>query len=151
MVKMLDDKYPDHIGWLLWRVSQDWNQEFVERMQAAGHGWFTAARSTLIGHVAPKGTKQGLLVERLGISKQAVQQLIDGLEADGILERAADPGDRRGRIVRLTDTGRAAMKDANRIKLEIESGYRTVMGDAEFARLSELLGKLRQSRRNPVA
>ena len=148
---MLDDKYPDHIGWLLWRASQDWNQEFVDRMQAAGHGWFTAARSTLMGQVAPKGTKQGLLVDRIGSSKQAVQQLIDGLEADGILERIADVADKRGRIVRLTDKGRAAMKDANRIKLEIEAGYRARMGEDEFTQLSELLGKLRRSRGNPVA
>jgi len=148
---MLDDKYPDHIGWLLWRANQDWNLEFVDRMQAAGHGWFTAARSMVMGQVAPKGTKQGLLVDRLGISKQAVQQLIDGLEEDGILERVADPDDKRGRIVRLTEKGRAAMKDANRIKLEIEAGYRARIGDDEFARLSELLGKLRQSRGNPVA
>jgi DNA-binding MarR family transcriptional regulator len=148
---MLDDKYPDHIGWLLWRASQDWNAEFVERMQTAGHSWFTAARSTLMGHIALKGTKQGLLVDRIGISKQAVQQLIDGLEADGILERVADPDDKRGRIVRLTDAGRAAMKDANRIKLEIEAGYRARIGDDEFARLSELLGKLRRSGGNPVA
>lgn len=148
---MLDNNYPDHIGWLLWRASQDWNLELVERMQAAGHSWFTAARSGLMGQIAPKGTKQGLLVERLGISKQAVQQLVDGLEADGILERVSDPTDGRGRIVRLSEAGRAAMKDANRIKLEIESGYRARIGDDEFARLSELLGKLGQSRRNPVA
>ncbi|HSX75631.1 MAG TPA: MarR family transcriptional regulator, partial [Shinella sp.] len=90
-------------------------------------------------------------VERLAISKQAVQQLIDGLEEDGILERIADPDDRRGRIVRLTNKGRAAMKDANRIKIEIESGYRARMGDADFARLSELLGKLRPGRGKPVA
>lgn len=148
---MLDDKYPDHIGWLLWRASHDWNLEFVDRMQAAGHSWFTAARSTLMGHVAPKGTKQGLLVERVGTSKQAVQQLLDGLEADGILERIADPDDKRGRIVRLTDKGKAAMTDATGIKLEIESGYRARIGDDEFAQLSQLLGKLRQSRGNPVA
>ena len=43
------------------------------------------------------------------------------------------------------------MKDANRIKLEIESGYRARIGDDEFAQLSRLLGKLRQSRGNPVA
>jgi len=148
---MLDGKSPDHIGWLLWQASQAWSLEFVDRMQAAGHGWFTAARSGLVGSIAPRGTKQGLLVDRLGISKQAVQQLIDGLETDGILERLADPDDKRGRIVRLTQKGRAAMKDANRIKLDIEAGYRADLGDHEFARLSELLGKLRQSRGNPVA
>lgn len=148
---MLDDNYPDHIGWLLWRASQDWNVEFVERMQAVGHGWFTAARSGLMGQIAPRGTKQGLLVERLGISKQAVQQLVDGLEADGILERVGDPTDGRGRVVRLSEAGWTAMKDANRIKIEIESGYRARLGDDDFVRLGELLGKLRESRRNPVA
>lgn len=148
---MLDDKFPDHIGWLLWQANHDWSLEFVDRMQAAGHRWFTSARSALMGNIARKGTKQGLLVDRLGISKQAVQQLIDGLVEDGILERVADPDDRRGRIVRLTDGGRAAMRDANHIKLEIEAGYRARIGDEEFARLSQLLGKLRQSRGNPVA
>ncbi|CAN7580307.1 MarR family winged helix-turn-helix transcriptional regulator [Rhizobium sp. LjRoot254] len=139
---MLDDKFPDHIGWRLWQASNEWNLEFVARMQAAGHGWFTAARSSLIGHIAPKGTKQGSLVDRIGISKQAIQQLVDGLEDDGILERVPDADDKRSRIVRLTEAGRAAMKDANRIKIEIESGYRERIGSDEFALLSELLGKL---------
>ena len=111
---MIDDIDPDHIGWLLFQANQDWTLEFVDRMQAAGHGWFTGARSTLMGHIAPRGTKQGLLVDRIGISKQAVQ-------------------------------------DANRIKRELEATYRLAMGEADFARLTELLGKLRLSRRNPVA
>jgi DNA-binding MarR family transcriptional regulator len=140
---VLDDKFPDHIGWLLWQASDRWHRDFVARMQAAGHAWFTEARSTLIGSIAPKGTKQALLVERLAISKQAVQQLIDGLEADGILERHADPDDKRGRIVALTATGKAAMRDANRIKMEIEAEYRSHIGAEAFAALSDLLRKLR--------
>lgn len=140
---MLDDKFPDHIGWLLWQASDRWHRDFVARMQAAGHGWFTEARSMLIGSIAPRGSKQALLVERLSISKQAVQQLIDGLEADGILERRADPGDRRSRIVQLTATGKAAMGDANRIKAEIEAEYRSRIGSDAFAELGSLLRKLR--------
>lgn len=142
---MLDDKFPGHIGWLLWEASDRWHGDFVARMQAAGHGWFTEARSTLIGSIAPKGTKQALLVERLAISKQAVQQLIDGLEADGILERRADPDDKRGRIVALTAIGKAAMRDANRIKTEIETEYRSRIGNDAFAALGDLLRKLRDS------
>ena len=148
---MLDDNFPDHIGWLLWRASQNWNLEFVQQMQQAGHAWFTGARSTVMAHIAPRGTKQAVLVERLGISKQAVQQLVDGLEADGILIRGPDDEDRRGRIVRLTEAGRAAIADANRIKLEIEARYRAGLGEEAFATLAELLGKLPQSRRTPVA
>jgi DNA-binding MarR family transcriptional regulator len=148
---MLDHKFPDHIGWLLWRASQDWTLDFVARMQGAGHLWFTTARSALVGQIAPRGTKQALLVDRLGTTKQAVQQLIDGLEAEGIVERIADPDDRRGRIVRLSETGRAAMLDADRIKLAIEAEYRSAMAEGELEQLADLLGKLRRSRRNPVA
>jgi DNA-binding MarR family transcriptional regulator len=142
---MLDLIFPDHIGWLLWQASQSWHRDFVSAMQQSGHPWFTEARSTLLGNIAPKGTRQGLLVEKLGISKQAVQQLLDGLELDGILERVADPLDKRGRIVRLTDKGRVAMSDANQIKLAIENDYRTLLGDAQFTMLADILRKLQRS------
>lgn len=144
LVKMLDDKFPDHIGWLLWQANNRWHRDFVTRMQIAGHSWFTEARSTLIGNIAPKGVKQVRLVERLGISKQAVQQLLDGLEADGITERIADPDDKRGRVVRLTEKGKLAMRDANRIKGEIEDAYSHRIGKERFAVLTELLGALNE-------
>jgi DNA-binding MarR family transcriptional regulator len=50
----------------------------------------------------------GALAERLGCVKSNVTQLIDRLEADGIVRRAADPDDRRSILVELTDCGRAA-------------------------------------------
>lgn len=140
---MLDDIYHDHIGWELWQASERWHRDFVARMQAAGHAWFTEARSSLIGNIAPKGTKQAALVERLSISKQAVQQLLDGLEGDGIVERLADPTDKRGRIIRLTPAGRAAMEDARLIKSRIEDEYRQRIGVEAFDMLGNLLRKLR--------
>ena len=54
-------------------------------------------------------------------------------------------------VARIQEAGGAAMQDANRIKRELEATYRLAMGEADFARLTELLGKLRLSRRNPVA
>lgn len=142
---MLDDKFPDHIGWRLWRASQDWQRSFVACMQAAGHGWFTEARAGLLGHVAPSGTAQNRLVERMAISKQAVQQLVDGLVAEEIIERIADPADGRGRIVRLTERGRSAMADANRIKNEIEAAHIQKMGRRDFDHLLRLLDQLQKS------
>ncbi len=104
-------------------------------MREAGHDWFADARANLLGHVAPGGTPQGRLIERMGISKQAVQQLIDGLVAEGILERVSDPGDNRARIVRHTERGRAAMADADAIKKRIEARYREELGADAFDRL----------------
>ena len=45
MVNSLDEKIvdsgPDHVGIRLWQVYEAWKREFVERMNLAGHGWFS--------------------------------------------------------------------------------------------------------------
>ena len=85
MVKVLDENpgdLIDHVGWRLWLATRNWQKEFVAGMREAGHDWFTDARATLLAYVARNGTPQSRIIERMGISKQAVQQLIDGLEAD---------------------------------------------------------------------
>jgi len=145
MVKVIDEKadgWPDHIGWRLWQASRRWQAEFTAAMQAAGHGWFTEARAELLGHVGRKGMKQSNLVERLGVTKQAVQQLLDGLEAEGVLFREPDPCDGRSRIVRYTEKGLAAMRDGNHIKAAIDARYRSRLGDARFGELMRALADL---------
>src|SRR5438093_9057949 len=50
----------------------------------------------------------GQLAERLACVKSNVTQLVDRLEADGLVSRAADANDRRSRLAVLTDAGRRA-------------------------------------------
>jgi DNA-binding MarR family transcriptional regulator len=142
LVKRLDENSGDlidHIGWRLWQASRGWHKEFVDAMREAGHEWFTDARATLLAHIAPHGTPQSRIIERMGISKQAVQQLIDGLEAEDILQRLPDPNDRRGRIVRHTEKGQAALRDADAIKRRIEVGYCKQLGKERFEALRNAL------------
>jgi len=145
MVKELDEKtdaLPDHVGWRLWQVSRAWQAEFAAAMRAAGHGWFTEARAGLLGHIPRGGTRQSALIDRSAISKQAVQQLLDGLEADGVLERLPDPMDGRGKLVRYTRKGLDALRDGDRIKLQIEQGYIARLGQQRFAALMDALRSL---------
>ena len=145
MVKELDEKaetLPDHVGWRLWQVSRAWQAEFAAAMRTAGHGWFTEARAGLLGHIPRSGTRQSALIERSAISKQAVQQLLDGLEADGVLERLPDPMDGRGKLVRYTGKGLDALRDGDRIKLQIEQGYIARLGQQRFAALMDALRSL---------
>ena len=90
MVKPLDEIMPpllDHAGWRLWRVSRQWKACFDAGMRARGYPWFGEARSNVIGYLERSGLPQSELVKRMGLSKQAVQQLVDELVADGIVER----------------------------------------------------------------
>jgi DNA-binding MarR family transcriptional regulator len=146
MVKHLDEKLPDHIGWRLWQASRAWQAEFAAAMRAAGHGWFTEARAGLLGNIPRGGMRQAALIDRSAISKQAVQQLLDGLEADGVVERLPDPRDRRGKLVRYTSKGLDALRDGDRIKLEIEQGYVARLGSQRFAALMDALRALDASR-----
>jgi DNA-binding MarR family transcriptional regulator/catechol 2,3-dioxygenase-like lactoylglutathione lyase family enzyme len=50
----------------------------------------------------------------LGVTKQAVSQLIDVLVSRGYLERGADPGDRRRIALELTSTGREVVEAIRR-------------------------------------
>src|SRR2546425_10329457 len=47
----------------------------------------------------------GQLAERLACVKSNVTQLVDRLEADGLVTRAAEPGDRRSRLAGVHEAG----------------------------------------------
>ncbi len=132
----------DHIGWALTRAARAWKAAFVAAMVARGHLWFGEARGNLVHLIGPAGVKQQALVLRSGLSKQAVQQLLDELEQDGITNREVDPEDARGRRVVFTPKGKAALKDAQQIKLLIEADYKKLIGSDGLRQLKSALDKI---------
>ena len=99
LVKKLDENdWPealDHVGWRLWQATQRWKRELDDGLVAMGYPWAAEARANVIMHVGRSGIRQSELVRRMELSKQAVQQLLDELVADGIIERKLDPGTAR--------------------------------------------------------
>ena len=138
-----DPELLDHIGWALWQAAQTWKRRFSAEMVALGYSWYGEARAAVLAHLDRDGTRQAELTARMGLSKQAVQQLVDGLVADGVVERVADPADGRGRVVRYTAAGLDALRDANRVKQSIEDDYRRTLGAARFRALRDALALLR--------
>ena len=142
MVKKIDDFRIDHIGWRLWDAATVWKEKFAAEMVAMGHDWYLEARSSVIPYVKTAGTRQAEIVERMGLSKQAVQQLIVDLERSGILQRDPDPNDGRGKIVRFTEKGLAAQRDSQEAKIKVEAEFKAVLGAEEFDRLEDALRKI---------
>jgi DNA-binding MarR family transcriptional regulator len=64
------------------------------------------------------------LAARMGISKQAVGQLVDELEQMGAVERVADPSDGRAKLIRFSTKRGSSLLDglAHLQKLERELG-----------------------------
>ena len=144
MVKRLDEQraLDEHIGLDLWRAAMAWRDRLHRTMVEKGHAWYGDARSTIAAHLDPRGMTQSELVRRMGMTKQGVQQLLDGLEADGIVFREPDPEDGRGRRVRYTERGLLAVKDAKTVKRAIEREYRAILGEAAFEALRASLRAL---------
>lgn len=145
MVKLPDERPEfllDHVGWRLWQANRAWQAKFAAEMRAAGHGWFTEARAALLGNLSRKGTRQSALIEKMAVTKQAVQQLLDGLEGEGVIVRAADPEDGRGKLVRYTEKGLAALRDGDRVKRAIERDWVARIGAERFDALMSALRSL---------
>jgi DNA-binding MarR family transcriptional regulator len=139
---MVDEKFPeliDHLGWRLWRAARLWKAEFDSRMAERGLSWYSEARASLMAQIGDGGIRQVLLVRRMGLTKQAVQQIIDELVTEGIVLRQPDPADSRGRIIVLTAKGIAAARAANEVKQAIDAAQRLKLGDKRFEALMETL------------
>lgn len=146
MVKKLDEKvWPevlDHVGVRLWQAAQRWKSELDAGLVATGYGWAAEARGNVIMHIGRTGIRQSELVRRMGLSKQAVQQLLDELARDGVIAREPDPDDRRGKRIVFTAAGRKLLAEANVVKRRIEDDYRAVLGDRRFDALMDVLKQL---------
>ena len=80
-----------------------------------------------------------MLPARMGVTKQAVQQFVDELVGDGILERRANPADRRSNIIGFTRKGQKVLADANVVKIAIQKRYQARLGKDRFASLLQCL------------
>lgn len=58
------------------------------------------------------------LAERLGVSQPGMTQLVDRLVAEGSAERIPDPTDRRATLVRITEHGRALLRQRHEHRVE---------------------------------
>jgi DNA-binding MarR family transcriptional regulator len=85
----------------------------------------------------------GQLADRLACVKSNVTQLVDRLEADGLVSRTSDPNDRRSKLAVLTDAGRKAYEKGSAIQQQAERELFGALTTDESATLHELLEKLK--------
>jgi DNA-binding MarR family transcriptional regulator len=70
-------------------------------------------------------------------STGGMTQILDRLEREGLVERSADPGDRRKVIVGLTKKGLSLTKRANKVYVERKSDLLAGLSADEFDRVDD--------------
>ena len=91
----------------------------------------------------------GQLADRLACVKSNVTQLVDRLEADGLVTREPDPNDRRSRLAVITDAGRQAHEKGAGIHRDAERQLFGALTDDDAARLADIFEKLDRARLTP--
>jgi DNA-binding MarR family transcriptional regulator len=133
------------IGALLRVPAQAIQRRIITELNAAGFEELRVPHMAVLQFPGPDGVRPGLLAERAGMSKQAMNQLLRSLEGLGYLVRSDAPDEGRARVVRFTRRGRAAYKKIHDILREIEREWRAVLGPRRFAELKRLLLRVWES------
>ena len=127
------------IGALLRVPAQAIHRRIINELNAAGFEELRVPHMAVLQFPGPDGVRPGVLAERAGMSKQAMNQLLRSLERLGYLARSDAPDERRARIVHLTKRGRAAYAKIYEILRDIEREWSTELGVNRFTELKELL------------
>jgi DNA-binding MarR family transcriptional regulator len=102
----------------------------AERPVLAAHGVSMWGYTVLVALDVAAMRTQSALAEAIGADKTRIIAVLDELQRSGLIERVADPEDRRARLLAITEEGRI-VKDA--LQAEIQRGEERWLGTMSAA------------------
>ena len=125
------DDYPDHLFRWADAVGRRLNHEMRElappHLTALG-----GRRSRLLQMIPGDGMRVTDLARRAAVTKQAIGQLVDTLEAQGLVSSGPSEGDRRVRWVRRTAAGDRAVEETLALIEAAEHRLRAQVGARRY-------------------
>ncbi|HTH69343.1 MarR family winged helix-turn-helix transcriptional regulator [Rhodanobacter soli] len=110
----MDDKttWNETLTWILMPVGRLWCRAVGKAFESLGVSLSAGAPILAVAEIGD-GVRQNVVADAIGVDNAALVRSLDKLEAVGLLERRADPVDRRARTLHLTREGRALAKKLN--------------------------------------
>jgi DNA-binding MarR family transcriptional regulator len=145
----MDANFPTRplIGLLLRLVYQHYAQDIDAALHEAGFDDIRPAHANVFPFVPPEGITVSELAELARVRKQTMAQAVGQLERMGYVERRANPGDRRSRLVFLTERGQSVRPITHAAAERVEERWAELTSPEELeamrASLLHLLAELR--------
>jgi DNA-binding MarR family transcriptional regulator len=133
---------PENLAILLREPLRAMNAELIDRLAAQGHAEVRLPHGNVLQYLDDDGTRVSVLAERAALTKQAMAQLVEHLEAHGYVERVADPRDGRAKLVRATARGREVYAIVRDFVADLDARLERELGPAKVRRLRALLDEL---------
>ena len=128
-----------YVGAML-RVVWQWvRDQLYAGVVAAGFDDLNAAHVGLWRYPGLEEVRPSQLADRVGITKQSVNDLLGHLEAHGYLLRVPDSADGRARVIRLTSKGRRLEETIYAASGAAQLRIAEILGPRRFAQLHRSL------------
>jgi DNA-binding MarR family transcriptional regulator len=117
------------------------NERGVDHLRThMGADTLRTVHTNLFPHIDMEGTRLTELARRVGISKQAVGQLVDELEEMGTVERVPDPDDGRAKLIRFRrEGGQPVLLRGLAVLAELEKQMEEEIGARQMKQLHRAL------------
>lgn len=117
-----------------------WMDESLQAsLEAAGWERLNRTRSMIMLSITVGINRPAQLARNLGVSRQAIHQLLQGLKEEGLLELVPDPNDKRAKVVRFSAGSEGIREAAQATILAIEQELMSRIGKQAFANLKKAL------------
>ncbi|MDH2429857.1 MarR family transcriptional regulator [Sphaerisporangium sp. TRM90804] len=133
---------------VVWRMLQRAQAQITRGLETdllSGHDLAPAAYDVLqtLAGSPDRRLRMNDLADRVLLSRSGLTRLIDRLQREGLVERAACPSDARGLFAVLTDSGENRLSEATPTYLRaIQREFLDVLGEEELRQCAAMLAKL---------
>ena len=126
-----------NLGFLLKDLGRLYTKRFEER--ATGLELTLVQCKALVYLTKNEGISQKRLAELIDVDPMSLVRILDRMEADGWVERRADPGDRRASSLRVTEKSKPVLDQIWSIAAELRAEALHGLSAAECNQLVDLL------------
>ncbi|MDX3905328.1 MAG: winged helix DNA-binding protein [Pigmentiphaga sp.] len=128
-------------GRILSNALRRFEDRVLELLAQAGYPETRLTHVNLTRHLDLEGTRMSELARRASMTNAAMTELIDQCVQLGLVQRQADPADRRARVVSFTDHGRAWLDAFGVAVRQAEEELVAILGPTHATPLLEGLGR----------
>ncbi len=138
-----DSDLVEHIGADLWLAFRAYERAMYLQVAERGFEDISLPDSDVLVFIGPNGAQLVEIARQRRVSKQAVHEQVHSLVKRGYLTLETDPKDRRARIVRHSQKGRALVEALKGIKSSLHIEVADALGDKRLAELKDMLDLIR--------
>jgi DNA-binding MarR family transcriptional regulator len=124
-------------------ASEACHEMVFTRLRASGFGDLRQSHYDLFRFPGPQGRTPTEIASHVGLSKQALNPLLNELETMGYMKREANPSDARSRTVTLTRRGLRLVAAIKGALEELEQAAETAIGSKGYRTMLDAAAQVR--------